>query len=265
MMMKTDFFETGFAQVGPLRMYYEIYGEGTRPLVLIHGGGSTLATSFEGILPALSRNRRVIGVELQGHGHTEELDRAYSFEQDADDVAGLLQSLGISQADFFGFSNGGSTAMQIGIRHAGLVNRLVVASSFYQREGMIPGFFEGLEAAAVEKMPRVLQDAYLDITHDPKGLAVMLDKDRDRMLRFQDWTDEMLKSIQAPVLIVGGDRDVIRPEHFVQMSRVIPKARLMILPANHGSYLAERSAGRHSEPVVAMVVTNIESFLNDEI
>src|SRR6187399_1480103 len=144
--------DSGYAPVNGLKMYYEIHGEGM-PLVLIHGGGSTIQTSFGKILPLLAQQYKVIAVELQAHGHTNDRDSAESFEQDADDVAGLLRYLKISKAHFLGFSNGGNTAMQIAIRHSDLVNKLVIISSFYKREGMMAGFFESMQQATLENMP----------------------------------------------------------------------------------------------------------------
>jgi len=105
-----------YASVNGLKMYYEIHGKG-QPLVLIHGGGSTISTSFSRILPLFAQTRQVIAVELQAHGHTSDRDMPLRFEQDADDVAALLQQLHIAKASFLGFSNGANTAMQIGIRH----------------------------------------------------------------------------------------------------------------------------------------------------
>ena len=148
--------DSGYAPVNGLKMYYEIHGEGM-PLVLIHGGGSTIQTSFGKILPLLALHYKVIAVELQAHGHTNDRDSAESFEQDADDVAGLIQYLKISKANFLGFSNGGNTAMQIAIRHSNLVDKLVIISSFYKRDGMIPGFFESMQQATLENMPALLR------------------------------------------------------------------------------------------------------------
>ncbi|HMC97484.1 MAG TPA: alpha/beta fold hydrolase, partial [Flavobacteriales bacterium] len=104
---------SGYAHIGPLKMYYEVRGGGRTPLVLIHGGGSTIESNWGRIIDILAADRQVIAVELQAHGHTPDVpDRPTSFEQDADDVAGLLAYLKIAKADFFGFSNGGNTAMQ---------------------------------------------------------------------------------------------------------------------------------------------------------
>src|SRR4051812_23362313 len=101
-----------YANVNGLEMYYEIHGSG-RPLVLIHGGGSTIESNFGRILPELAKSHLVIAVELQAHGHTADIDRPLSFEHDADDVAELLKQVHIGKADILGFSNGGTTALQI--------------------------------------------------------------------------------------------------------------------------------------------------------
>lgn len=261
--MEKEYADQGFMKVGPLRLYYEIHGTGGIPLVLIHGGGSTFMTSFGTILGPLSRTRRVIGIELQGHGHTGELDRPYSFTQDADDVAGVLQGLAVTRADFLGFSNGGSTALQIGLRHPDIVHRLIVASCFYRRDAFVPGFFDALESASMDGMPETLKRAYMSITHDPHGLETMHRKDRERMVGFSDWPDTLLRGVQAPTLVMGGDRDMVLPSHFVQMVSVIPTARLMILPGNHGSYLGELAAAKPGDPVPELAVSVMEAFLDE--
>ena len=162
--------DTGrYAAVNGLNMYYEIHGSG-RPLVLLHGGGSTIDSTFGRILPFLAKTHQVITVELQAHGHTKDIDRPLSFEQDADDVAALLQQLRIEKADFMGFSNGGTTCIQIAIRHPNLVNKLVLASATYKRSGLPPGFFEGFKNATLKTMPLSLQEAYLKANPDHKGL-----------------------------------------------------------------------------------------------
>jgi pimeloyl-ACP methyl ester carboxylesterase len=127
-----------YATVNSLNMYYEIHGTGT-PLVLIHGGGSTLQTTFGRVIPSFSKNHQVIAVELQAHGHTADIDRPLSFAQDADDVAELLKQLNISKANIFGFSNGASTTLQLAIRHPDLVNKIIVASTFSKNQVRNPG------------------------------------------------------------------------------------------------------------------------------
>src|SRR2546430_13969263 len=162
--------QTGhYAAVNGLRMYYEIRGNG-KPLVLLHGGGSTIVSTFGRILPELAKTHHVIAVELQAHGHTADIDRPLSFKQDADDVAALVEQLHIEKADFMGFSNGGTTTLQIAIRHPELVNRIVLASAIYRRDGIQPGFFEGFQHASLNTMPQPLKDAYLKANRDPQGL-----------------------------------------------------------------------------------------------
>lgn len=228
-----------YAQVNGINMYYEIHGAG-QPLVLIHGGGSTLHTSFGRILPLLAINRQVIGVELQAHGHTSDRDAPETFEQDADDVAELLRQLNINGADIFGFSNGGNTAMQLAIRHPERVHKLVLASAFYKREGMQPWFWDFMKNADISQMPQVYKDVYFEINPDNRaGLQAMHDKDLARMQTFKNWTDDDIKSIKAPALIIVGDKDVVRTEHAIEMQGHMANSRLAILPATHGSYMAE--------------------------
>lgn len=251
---------SGYAPVNGIKMYYEIYGEG-EPLVLIHGGGSTIRTSFGNVIPGLSRHHQVIALELQGHGHTSDRDAPESFEQDADDVVALLEHLKISKASIFGFSNGGNTAMQIAIRHPGFVNKLILASTFYKREGIIPGFFDGMKSATINDMPQSLKDAFLEINPDSSKLLTMFNKDRDRMLQFTDWDDEVVGSIKAPTLIMMGDRDVIQSSHAVLMSKLIPGARLMILPAQHGAYIGVAESPSAGSEIIEMTIRIVNNFL----
>jgi pimeloyl-ACP methyl ester carboxylesterase len=116
----------GYAHVNELTIYYEIHGDG-RPLVLLHGAMGTIESCFANLLPALSRTRRVIAVELQGHGHTPDVDRPLSYEQMAEDLAGLLHALDIDVTDFVGYSMGGAAAFQLALRHPSMVRRLVMA------------------------------------------------------------------------------------------------------------------------------------------
>src|SRR6187551_1524119 len=123
---------SGYASVNGLKMYYEIHGTGT-PLVLIHGGGSTLQTTFGRVLHDFAKTNKVIAVEMQAHGHTADIDRPLSFQQDADDIAELLKQLNIDKANIFGFSNGASTTLQFAIRHPELVNKIIVASTMFNK------------------------------------------------------------------------------------------------------------------------------------
>ncbi len=253
-------FTSGYSVVNGLKMYYEIHGSG-KPLVVLHGGGSTIQTTFGRILGELAQNRQVIAVELQSHGRTEDIDRPLSFEQDADDVAGLLKNLEIGNADFFGFSNGGSTAMQIAIRHPNLVNKLVVASAMAKRSGLFPGFFEMMKNATLENMPPQYQQAYREVAPDASKLIAMHNKCRDRMLNFKDMSDDHIRSIKVPVLLIAGDKDVVTPEHAVELYRMLPNCSLAILPGGHGDYIGEITTLKDTKPGEFPAVPLIESFL----
>jgi pimeloyl-ACP methyl ester carboxylesterase len=258
-MSKTSF--KGFAKINGLDIYHEIHGEGT-PLVLLHGGGSTIQTSFGTILPLLAEKHEVIAIELQAHGHTKDRDRPESFQQDAEDVAGLLKHLKISKAAILGFSNGGQTAMQLAITHPNLVQKLVIISAFYKREGAPAGFFDGFPNATLKDMPQVYADAYLSIeNNDQQGLQRMFEQDRSRMENFKSWTDDEIRSIKAPTLIVSGDRDVVVAEHLVEMFRTIPNSRLMILPGGHGSFIGEAMTPPGNSKFPMLTAAAIEEFL----
>src|SRR5262249_55175944 len=156
-----------YASVNGLQLYYEVHGEG-EPLVLIHGGGSTIESNWSRMIPLLAKSRRVIAIEEQGHGHTKAIGRAFTFDNTADDVAALLDFLKIDRADLFGFSNGGMTALRVAVRHPRKVRKLVLASAPYRRDGMIPGFWEGMAKGTLADMPAALKDADRKINPDPK-------------------------------------------------------------------------------------------------
>ncbi len=257
-------YKSGYSDVNGLKMYYETYGNKGDYLVLIHGGGSTIKTTFGKILPILAEDNKVIAVELQNHGHSGFRDIPQTFEQDADDVATLLKNIGVNKASFFGFSNGGNTAMQIGIRHPEIVNKLIIASAFYKRDGMQPGFFDGLKDASIEVMPQILRDEFLKINPDKNKLLTMFNKDKERMLQFVDWKDELISSIKAPALIINGDRDITLSGHAVAMSRLIENSRLLILPANHGSYIGAEEIPNPDTKILEMTAAIIKDFLNKQ-
>jgi len=249
-----------YATIGALKMYYEIHGSG-RPLVLIHGGGSTITSTFGIILPYLAKTHQVIAVELQAHGRTADVDRPLSFQQDADDIAALLQQLHIDKASVFGFSNGGQTAIEIALRHPALVDKLIIASSFYKKDGAYPWLWEGMKNPSFAHMPQGLKDAYLKVTPSEAGLMAMFNRDVHRMQTFKDWKDDDIRSIQAPTMILGGDDDVVRPEHLVEMYRLLPHGRLVILPGKHGECLGEVTVYHPGSKVPELAVATVEEFL----
>lgn len=255
--------ESGHAPVNGIDMYYEVHGrrQGV-PLVLLHGGGSTIDVTFGRVLPLFAANRMVIAVEEQGHGRTTDRDGPVAFESSADDVAALLRHLGLDRADLFGFSNGASVALQVAIRHPQLVRKLVFASSMTRRDGAQPQLWEFMKEAAFSNMPQALKDAFLRVHPDPQKLRIMHDKDAERMRNFKDVPEEEVRSVRASTLIVLGDRDIVRPEHAIELARLIPGARLLILPGGHGDYLGEAVATQKETASPALTARSIEQFLD---
>lgn len=254
-------FKNGYSDVNGLTMYYEIYGQG-KPIVLIHGGGSTIQTNFGNIIPLLAKNRQVIAVELQAHGRTNDRTTDLTFEQDADDVAVLLKSLKINKADFFGFSNGGTTTIQIAIRHPEIVDKLILGSALAKRNGVPDWFWGFMENAKLENMPELLKDGYKKVASDTNGLQIMHDKDARRMVNFKDIPDEQIESIHAKTLIIIGDKDVITPEHAIKLHRQITNSELAIIPGGHGQYIGEITTVTPDFRESDLVVPMIENFLD---
>jgi len=254
---------SGYALVNGLNMYYEIHGKGT-PLVLIHGGGSTLQTTFARVLHDFAKTHKVIAVEMQAHGHTADIDRPLSFQQDADDIAALLKYLHIDKANIFGFSNGASTTLQFAIRHPEMANKIVVGSTFYKKSGAPQGFWDMMGKPTFEGMPQPYKDAYLKINPDTNALHRMYERDVARMQSFPDISEAEMVSIKAPAFIIIGDRDVTTTEHAVEMHRLLSNSRLAIIPGGHGDYIGEMTTPQDST-LIATTVSLINKFLNEPI
>jgi pimeloyl-ACP methyl ester carboxylesterase len=254
-------FKSGYSAVNGLNMYYEIHGQG-KPLVLIHGGGSTIQTTFGRIIPLLAKHRLVIAMELQAHGHTNDRDADLSFQQDADDVAMLLKNLEIPKADILGFSNGGQTTIEIAIRHPQLVTKIILASTFYKRSAAVPQFWEGFENVTLNDMPELLRTGFLTANNDPMALQNMFNRDVQRMKTFKDWTDDQLRSIKAPTLIINANHDVGSAEHAVEMHRMIPNSTLVIFPGGHGTYLGAIESLENGKWPTFNAASLIEEFLD---
>jgi pimeloyl-ACP methyl ester carboxylesterase len=253
--------QNGYSQVNGIKMYYEIYGQG-KPLVLIHGGGSTIQSNFEKVIPLFAKNRKVIAVELQAHGRTGDRNKDLSFEQDADDVAVLLKNLKIAKADFFGFSNGGTTTVQIAIRHPEIVNKIILGSALCKRNGVPVQFWDFMKHATLANMPQELKESYTKVASNPDDLQIMHDKDVKRMVNFKDISDQQIKSIKAQTLILIGDKDIITPEHAIEMHRQIIGSELAIIPGVHGEYIGEITTLKSGSKEADFVIPMIERFLN---
>ncbi len=256
--------KSGHAPVNGILMYYEVYGPSDGvPLVLLHGGGSTIDVTFGKILPILAADRRIIALEEQGHGRTTGRDGPVTFETSADDVAAILRYLNVDQADVFGFSNGASVALQVAIRHPQIMRKMVFASSFTKRGGAQPQLWEFIEQADFSNMPQPLKDAFLRVNPDARQLKTMHDKDAARMQSFKDVPDDAVRSVRAPTLIVLGDQDIVKLEHAIELTRLITGARLLILPGGHGDYLGEavmtQKDTRYPELTARLIVEFLDS------
>ena len=227
--MPTSTPQTGYAPVNGLQMYYEIHGTG-EPLVLLHGGLTTIDASFGQVIPTFAASRQVIAIEQQAHGHTADIDRPLTFEQMADDTAATLEQIGIERADFFGYSDGGNVAIGIAIRHPELVRKVVVAGTNFNNDGLTPGLTDFFEHATPEELGPEMRDMYAAVAPNPDDWPTLVKKAMQQALAFEGWRAEDIQQINAPVLFVIGDADIVTPEHAVEMFRLLPHANLAVLP-----------------------------------
>jgi pimeloyl-ACP methyl ester carboxylesterase len=233
-------------------MYYEIHGAG-RPLVLLHGGLSAIGTSFGKVLPGLARERQVIAIEQQAHGHTADIDRPLTYKQMANDTVALLSHLGIENADFFGYSVGAGIAIDIAIEHPSIVRKLVLATPIYTADGFHPGVLAGMEALQpAHLVGSPFEEEYGRCAPNPQDWPTLIAKMKQLNREFVDWPPEAIASIKAPTLLIAGDSDIVRPEHVVEMFRLLgggipgdnvglPKSRLAVLPGTTHITLVDRA------------------------
>ena len=253
-----------YASVNGLGMYYETHGDGA-PLVLLHGALSAIGTSFGTVLPGLARSRQVIAVEMQAHGRTADIDRPLTLRQMAEDTAALLLHLGVESADVFGYSLGAGVAVELAIRHPELVRRLVAASVTYSVEGFHPGMVEGMDALQPEQLAGTpFAQEYASIAPNPGDWPALIAKLKELNKHLDGWSPEAVRGIQAPTLLVFGDSDIVRPEHAVEMFRLLgggvngdvaglPRSQLAVLPATTHIGVMFRDA---------WLVSMVEAFLD---
>jgi pimeloyl-ACP methyl ester carboxylesterase len=231
-----------YAEIHGIKMYYEIRGEG-QPVVLLHGGTSTIETSFSEQIPVLARNHRVIAIEQMGHGHTGDVGgRELSYEGMAEDTAALLVHLGIQNADIVGWSDGGQLALRLAFTHPELVRRVI--ASGVGLGAVNPQMQQAMRALSADTWPAHVREEYARVS--PDGAAhwpVFFDKVRTMWAK-PTWgiSEPELGRIKATVLIVAGDRDFTRVEETTRIFRMIPGARLAILPATD-HYTFQKRAG----------------------
>jgi pimeloyl-ACP methyl ester carboxylesterase len=193
-------------------------------------------------VPSLAETRQVIAVELQAHGHTADIDRPLSYEQMADDVTALLAEISIEKADVFGYSMGGGVALQVALRHPEVVRKLVVASASYTSDGMYPELLAMIPTITPEVFAgSPIEEAYLRTAPNPEDFPDLVAKLKQLDMEPYAWPPEDIQGIAAPTLLIIGDSDAIRPEHAVELFRLLgggvmgdlaglPKSQLAVLP-----------------------------------
>jgi pimeloyl-ACP methyl ester carboxylesterase len=211
-----------YAEVNGINLYYEIHGSG-RPLILLHGGLGS-GEMFGPTLPALAADHRVIVVDLQGHGRTADIDRRLDTGLMADDIAALIDHLGLEKPDLVGYSLGGGVAFWTAVKYPGKVGRLVMASAHIRRDAIPAEMLaqQGqVNAAAAEFMKDTpMYELYQRVAPRPEDFPKLLDKIGDSMSKDFDFSDEM-RTIAVPTLIVCADADMAPPSHYVEMFKLL--------------------------------------------
>jgi pimeloyl-ACP methyl ester carboxylesterase len=244
--MTTAAVSEGYAPVNGVKMYWRSRGEGATPLVVVHGGFG-LADMFGDVLDRLAERRRVIAVELQGHGHTRDVDRPFRCESFGDDLAALIGHLGLEQADLLGYSLGGGACLRAAIQHPERVRRLAVVSAPHKRDAWFPEVLEGMAqvgSAGFEMMRHSpMYAAYAAVAPDVDAFPTLMDRTGELLRRPYDWTEEV-RALTVPTQLVFADADSIPPAAAAEFFALLggglrdagwdgagrPAARLAILP-----------------------------------
>lgn len=233
---------SGYAPVNGIKVYYEVYGEG-KPLVLLHGAFMTIDLNWGQMIPELSKTRKVIAIELQGHGHTPFSDRKLSFPALASDVSGVMDYLKIDSADIVGYSMGGSVAYQFAIQNPKRLKKMMIISSTYKSSGWLPEVNSGFKALKPEFFTNTpLKTAYDAVAPDKTKWTMFL----QHMIAFAqtpfDMGDANISKITAPVLIISGDNDGLDKVELAKTYKLLgggvsadmqpmPKSQLAIVPS----------------------------------
>lgn len=243
---------SGYVDVGPLDLYYERGGEGP-PLVLLHGAMGTIESCFAELVPLLAQHFEVVAVELQGHGHTRDIARPLSMEAMAADVAGLLDALGIGRAHAVGYSMGGTVALQLALDRPDLVDRLVFAGgAAFDSSGLhdeLASAFESFDPHELDGS--TWQEAYQRVAPDPEAWTELVRKVNELDRAGVSWPRERIGALTTRTLLIIGDSDLVRPEHTVEMFRLLgggvpgdlvglPRAQLAVLPGTTHVGVLER-------------------------
>jgi pimeloyl-ACP methyl ester carboxylesterase len=211
-----------YAEANGLRYYYEIHGKG-EPLLLLHGGLGSI-DMFGPALPALAKSRRVIAVDLHGHGRTALGDRPISLPDIGDDLATVLKKIGVAQADVLGYSFGGGVAFRLAVQHPQMVRRLAMVSAGYAQDGfyaeMLPMQAQVGAAMAEHMKETPMYKSYMAVAPKKEDFPRLLDRMGELMRKPYDWSEDV-KKLQMPVMIVFADSDMYRPEHIVKFYQLL--------------------------------------------
>lgn len=211
-----------YAEVNGINLYYEIHGAG-RPLILLHGGLMSGET-FGPVLPMLADKHQVVVADLQGHGRTADIDRPIDMRLMADDIAALIDHLGLEKPDVVGYSLGGGVALHTAVKHPDKVRRLVLVSANIRRDAIPPEMLaqQGqVNAAAAEFMKDTpMYQLYQRVAPRPQDFPRLLDKIGAAMAKDFDFSEEV-RGLQMPTLIVAADADMAPPSHYVEVFKLL--------------------------------------------
>lgn len=225
---------SGYADVNGLHMYYEVQGEGS-PLVLLHGGVQSIDLSFAELIPELVGRHRVIGVELQGHGRTADIDRASSPAALASDVVALLDHLGIDRAHVLGFSLGAGVAWELAVSYPDRVRSVVPIAEPVRPDGMHEDLRDPSAHPTSTRLPTAqdytdMEETYARLSPHPERFAEFMAPQEQNAADLKGWSDEQLAGITAPVLVIIGDHDFVTIEHGALTKELVPGSQLAVLP-----------------------------------
>jgi pimeloyl-ACP methyl ester carboxylesterase len=214
--------KSGYAEVNGLKYYYEISGSG-EPLLVLHGGLGSISM-FGPVLPALAASRKVIAVDLHGHGRTALGDRNISLTDIGDDLAVLLKQLNITQTDVLGYSFGGGVAFRLAVQHPDMVRRLAIVSAGYASDGFYADMRKE-QAKVGAAMAPVMKDtpmyqSYAAVAPNPDEFPKLLDQMGAWMRSEYDWSADVQK-LKMPVMLVYADADMYRPEHEIKFYQLL--------------------------------------------
>jgi pimeloyl-ACP methyl ester carboxylesterase len=211
---------TGYAPVNGLKMYYEVHGSG-EPVVLLHGAFMTIPNNWTGWIGELSKTRKVIAVEMQGHGRTADIERDFSYENLADDVAALLDHLKVPSADLIGYSMGGGVAMQCAIRHPEKVRKVVSISAVFRQDGWVKEALDTFPQLTSERFKGTpVETGYKKLSPTPDEFPNFVKRVAATAVKPYDFGADKLKATKAPMFFIHGDADGVRLEHISEMFRL---------------------------------------------